>query len=59
MLRPFDPVGEIFQPIVTGPDRIPILHEERNHDREKTVEEPEGEKKNGGGDCNRKIRGWK
>ena len=25
MLRPFDPVGEIFQPIVTGPDRIPIL----------------------------------
>jgi hypothetical protein len=25
MLRPFDPVGEIFQPIVTGPDRIPIF----------------------------------
>jgi hypothetical protein len=25
MLRPFDPVGEIFQPIVTGPERIPIF----------------------------------
>jgi hypothetical protein len=23
---PFDPVGKIFQPIVTGPNRIPIFH---------------------------------
>jgi Transposase len=43
--QPFDPVGEIPQPIVTGPNRILTSNEEnRDDDRQKVVAEPEGEK---------------
>ena len=44
MRRPFDPVGEIPQPIVTGPNRILIsIEENRDDGRQKVVAEPEGE----------------
>jgi hypothetical protein len=32
LLRPFDPVGEIHKPFVTGPNRIPISTEENRDD---------------------------
>jgi hypothetical protein len=42
---PFDPVGEIHQPIVTGPNRIPLFTEESSDDdRQEVVAEAEGEK---------------
>ena len=38
---PFDPVGEISQPIVTGPNRIPFFSEESSDDsRQEVVAEP-------------------
>jgi hypothetical protein len=43
--RPFDPVGEIPQPIVTGPNWILIFHEETTDEgRQEVVAKPEGEK---------------
>src|SRR5713226_1456034 len=48
MLEPFDPVGEISKPFVTGPNRIPISAEEnRDDDRQNAVAEPEREKGTG------------
>jgi hypothetical protein len=38
LLRPLDPVGEIYKPFVTGPNRIPISTEE-NSDRPLLVAE--------------------
>ena len=48
MLEPFDRVGEISKPFVTGPNRIPISAEEnRDDDRQNAVAEPEREKGTG------------
>ena len=42
---PFDPVGEISQPIVTGPNRILIsIEETTNEGRQEVVAKSEGEK---------------
>ncbi len=42
--RRFDPVGEIFQPFVTGPNRIPFfMQESRDDGEEEAVAEPKRE----------------
>src|SRR5664279_4679674 len=46
--RRLDPVGEIFQPFVTGPNRIPFsLQESRDDDGEEVVAQPKREERVG------------
>jgi hypothetical protein len=48
------------KPLVTGPNPILISYSgERDADSEEAMARPEGKRKSGLGDCNRRTRGWR